>query len=49
MIRDMANNAEAKNEKEKHLFLIMKGAPERVIGRCSKVLMENGSEAEFDG
>lgn len=49
MIRDMKNNAEAKNEKEKHLFLVMKGAPERVIGRCGKILMADGTEDNFEG
>lgn len=49
MIRDMKNNTEGRNEKEKHLFLVLKGAPERVIGRCSKVLMPDGSEDNFEG
>jgi sodium/potassium-transporting ATPase subunit alpha len=47
MIRDMTNNTEAKNDAEKHLLVIMKGAPERIIGRCSKILIKGLEEEEF--
>jgi len=42
MIRDLSN------DKGEHSFLlIMKGAPERIWGRCSKILI-NGDEQEID-
>lgn len=33
--------------KEDNLMLIMKGAPERILGRCSKILIR-GEERDFD-
>jgi sodium/potassium-transporting ATPase subunit alpha len=47
MVRDMSNNTEAKNDSEKHLMIVMKGAPERIIGRCSKILIKGSEEEEF--
>jgi sodium/potassium-transporting ATPase subunit alpha len=42
-IRDMATSDEADNN---NLCVYMKGAPERILVRCSKILI-NGQEAEF--
>jgi len=42
-------NTENKNptKKEDNLMVIMKGAPERILSRCSKILI-NGEERDFD-
>jgi len=42
-IRDMAQSEDADN---KHLCVYMKGAPERILVRCSKILV-GGQEVEF--
>jgi sodium/potassium-transporting ATPase subunit alpha len=46
-IRDM--NSAQKNPKnaDDNLFVIMKGAPERILNRCSKILVR-GEERDFD-
>lgn len=47
-IRDMgARNKGTFSDSEKNLCVIMKGAPERIISRCSKVLIR-GEERPFD-
>lgn len=43
-IRDMAKNSDPENQ---NLCIFMKGAPERILTRCSKILI-NGREEEFD-
>jgi len=42
-------NPKIKNpsNKEDNLMVILKGAPEKVLRRCSKILI-NGEEHEFD-
>jgi sodium/potassium-transporting ATPase subunit alpha len=35
------------SKKEENLMIILKGAPERVLNRCSKILI-NGDEVAFD-
>ena len=42
-VRDMATSGEADNN---NLCVYMKGAPERILVRCSKILI-NGAEADF--
>jgi len=46
-IRDM--NAATKNPQsaDDNLYVIMKGAPERILNRCSKILVR-GEERDFD-
>jgi sodium/potassium-transporting ATPase subunit alpha len=34
-------------KEQSELMVIMKGAPERILSRCSKILI-NGEEVEFD-
>ena len=34
-------------KEQAELMVIMKGAPERILSRCSKILI-NGEEVEFD-
>lgn len=43
-IRDMANNSDKNNQ---NLCVFMKGAPERILNRCTKILL-NGKEEPFD-
>ena len=43
-IRDMAKNSDPENQ---NLCIFMTGAPERILTRCSKILI-NGREEEFD-
>jgi len=42
-IRDMSKSGDSENN---NLCVYMKGAPERILGRCSKILL-GGREAEF--
>ena len=44
MMRDMRNSNDARDESQKHLMVILKGAPERVINRCSKILVKGKDE-----
>jgi len=46
-IRDMNKAVKKATTKEDNMMLIMKGAPERILSRCSKLLI-NGEEIEFD-
>jgi sodium/potassium-transporting ATPase subunit alpha len=46
-IRDMNKAEKHPKTKEDNLMLIMKGAPERILKRCGKILI-NGEEREFD-
>jgi sodium/potassium-transporting ATPase subunit alpha len=46
-IRDMNKAEKHPKSKEDNLMLIMKGAPERILKRCGKILI-NGEEREFD-
>jgi magnesium-transporting ATPase (P-type) len=41
MIRDMSANTEGTGA-EQNLMIVMKGAPERIISRCSKVFTSRG-------
>jgi sodium/potassium-transporting ATPase subunit alpha len=45
-IRDMCPSVKVPTKNEENLTLFMKGAPERMIARCSKILI-NGKEMEF--
>ena len=49
MIRDMVDTDEPQDgtPARKNLMLIMKGAPERIWGRCSHILI-NGEEVEIN-
>jgi sodium/potassium-transporting ATPase subunit alpha len=46
-IRDMNKNERNPKRKEDNLMVVMKGAPERILRRCSKILVQ-GEEREFD-
>jgi magnesium-transporting ATPase (P-type) len=46
-IRDLNTNDKNPQSKDDNLVVIMKGAPDRIFGRCSKILI-NGEEKEFD-
>lgn len=47
VIRDMTAQNMLNPESESDLVVIMKGAPERILSRCSKILI-NGEERDFD-
>lgn len=46
-VRDMNKNEVNPKQKKDGLWVIMKGAPERILNRCTKVLI-NGEVREFD-
>lgn len=46
-VRDMDKNNKNPKDKKQNLMVVMKGAPERILRRCSKILI-NGEEKEFD-
>lgn len=46
-IRDMNKAQPNPSTREDNMMVIMKGAPERILNRCSKVLIK-GVEREFD-
>src|SRR6185369_7102242 len=46
-IRDMNKNEKHPSKKSDNLMVIMKGAPERILKRCSTILI-NEEEREFD-
>ena len=46
-IRDMNKQAKYPLTREDNMMIIMKGAPERILNRCSKILIR-GEEREFD-
>jgi sodium/potassium-transporting ATPase subunit alpha len=46
-IRDMNTRNRNPNNKKENLVVFMKGAPERILSRCSKILVQ-GEEREFD-
>ena len=46
-IRDMNRDNKYPTTKEENMMLIMKGAPERILKRCNKILV-NGEERDFD-
>jgi len=47
IIRDMNTNEKNPTQKEDNMCVFMKGAPERVLGRCSKILVD-GKDEELD-
>jgi sodium/potassium-transporting ATPase subunit alpha len=46
-IRDMNKNNRNPSNKKENLTVFMKGAPERILSRCSKILIQ-GVERDFD-
>ena len=46
-VRDMNTKVKNPSRHEDGLMLILKGAPERILSRCSKILI-NGEERDFD-
>ena len=47
-VRDMNRNSKKNSTTKKDgLLLVMKGAPERILSRCSKILIK-GEERDFD-
>jgi len=46
-IRDMDKGNNNPSSREDNLMVVMKGAPERILSRCSKILIK-GEEREFD-
>lgn len=46
-IRDMNPQNKHPQRKEDNLMVFLKGAPERVLARCNKILI-NGEEVEYD-
>ena len=46
-VRDMNKENTMPSKKEDNLLLIMKGAPERILSRCSKILI-NGEERPYE-
>jgi magnesium-transporting ATPase (P-type) len=46
-IRDMNRNNRNPSNKKENLTVFMKGAPERILSRCSKILVQ-GEERDFD-
>lgn len=46
-VRDMNTSVKNPTRKEEGLTLFMKGAPERILSRCSKILI-NGEELPFE-
>lgn len=47
IIRDMNPVEKNPTKKEDNMCVFMKGAPERVLGRCTKILVD-GKEEELD-
>jgi magnesium-transporting ATPase (P-type) len=45
-IRDMNTNVSQPDNKKDNLFIFMKGAPERILSRCTKILI-NGEEKDY--
>lgn len=43
----MNKNEKKSKDKENNLMVIMKGAPERILKRCTKILI-NEEERDFD-
>jgi len=46
-VRDMNSSERHPTKSEDGLMLIMKGAPERILSRCNKILIK-GEERDFD-
>ena len=46
-VRDMNEKEKTPKTAEEGLMVVMKGAPERILSRCSKILI-NGEERDFD-
>jgi magnesium-transporting ATPase (P-type) len=46
-VRDMNKRNAHPSSASENLVVLMKGAPERIINRCSKILV-NGKEVDFD-
>jgi sodium/potassium-transporting ATPase subunit alpha len=46
-IRDLNPSIENPTSSEDNMMVVMKGAPERILSRCSKILI-NGEEKDFD-
>jgi magnesium-transporting ATPase (P-type) len=46
-VRDMNEKEKIPKSFDDGLMLVMKGAPERILSRCSKILI-NGEERDFD-
>jgi magnesium-transporting ATPase (P-type) len=46
-IRDMNTNNKKPANKKENMMVVMKGAPERILSRCSKILLR-GEERDFD-
>lgn len=46
-IRDLNPSIENPTSSEDNMMVVMKGAPERILSRCSKILI-NGEERDFD-
>jgi magnesium-transporting ATPase (P-type) len=46
-VRDMNPNEKNPDNRKDGLTIFMKGAPERILRRCSKILI-NGEEKEYD-
>lgn len=46
-VRDMNKKNKSPKSREDNLMVVMKGAPERILRRCSKILV-NGEERDFD-
>lgn len=46
-VRDMMKSNKNPNNKEDNLMVVLKGAPERVLNRCNKILIR-GEERDFD-
>lgn len=46
-IRDMNHKVTNPTSKDDNLMVVMKGAPERILSRCSKIMI-NGEERDFD-
>lgn len=46
-IRDMNKDNKTPENKDDNMMVIMKGAPDRIIDRCSKILIEN-EERDFN-
>lgn len=46
-VRDMNPNSKNPSNKEDNLVVFMKGAPERILSRCNKILLR-GEERDFD-
>lgn len=46
-VRDLNKNSNTPYSADENLVVVMKGAPERIFNRCSKILI-NGEERDFD-